>query len=203
MSKVSVFNIPRRAVNYIRKKFFIKQFKNCARSSGFGMEGFGKGCVILGKENICIGENSWFGVGSEVVAYNSHLGQKLNASLNIGNNVRATSRCRITCAGEIVIEDDVLLAPEVFITDHNHGMDPEYKGGYSPQPLQVKSVRIEKGVWLGQRVTILPGVTVGKHSIIGANSVVTRSVPEYCIAVGNPAKVIKRWNLKTKEWEKV
>ena len=53
--------------------------------------------------------------GSEVVAYNSHLGQKLNASLNIGNNVRATSRCRITCAREIVIEDDVLLAPEVFI----------------------------------------------------------------------------------------
>ena len=197
------FNIPKKVVNYIRKSIYIKPFKKCARSSGFGRDGLGKGCFISGKENIGIGENTWLDEGCEIIAYNSHLNQNLYANLCIGDNVRVHKRCRITCAGEIVIEDDVLLAPEVFITDHNHGMNPEYTGGYSPQPLQVKSVRIEKGVWLGQRVTILPGVTVGKHSIIGANSVVTRSVPEYCIAVGNPAKVIKRWNFETKKWEKV
>lgn len=197
------FNLPKKVVNYIRKSIYIKQFKKYARSSGFGSDGLGKKCVIVGKNNISIGENTWIDDGCELIAYNSHFEQKLYANLCIGDNVRIHKRCRITCAGEIVIENNVLMAPEVFITDHNHGMAPEYLGGYSPQPLLVKDVRIENGVWLGQRVTILPGVTVGKHSIIGANSVVTRSVPEYCIAVGNPAKVIKHWNFETKEWEKV
>ena len=191
----------KKVINYIKKSLFIKPFKYCARNSGFGNVGYGDGCIIKGKENISVGDNTRFGSGSEIYAYNSHFGQKLSSCLTIGDNVRATARCRITCAGKITIGNNVLIAPEVFITDHNHGMNPEHPGGYSPQPLLVKDVSIEDGVWLGQRATVLPGVIIGKHSIIGANSVVTHSIPEYCIAVGNPAKVIKRWNHITKEWE--
>lgn len=197
-----IFNFPKRVISYIRKTRFIKKFKYCARSSGFGENGCGKDCIFIGKENMCIGKNTRFGPESELYAYNSHFSQKLNSELIIGDNVRATARCRITCAGKIVIGNNVLIAPEVFITDHNHGMDPTDERGYSPQPLNVANVIIEEGVWIGHRSTILPGVVIGKHSIIGANSVVTNDIPEYCIAVGVPAKVIKRWNEAEKRWER-
>ena len=98
------------------------------------------------------------------------------------------------------LRNDVLLGPDVFITDHNHGMNPNTQGGYSSQPLIVKDVTIEEGVWLGQRVCVMPGVTVGAHSIIGANSVVTHNVPPYSIVVGAPARVIKRWVFDQNKW---
>jgi acetyltransferase-like isoleucine patch superfamily enzyme len=63
-------------------------------------------------------------------------------------------------------------------------------------------VRIEKGCWIGEKVIILPGVNIGERSIIGAGSVVTKSIPAYSIAVGNPARVIKTWNKDSKQWVK-
>ena len=82
-------------------------------------------------------------------------------------------------------------------------MDPTLLEGYGNQKLTVRNVVIEDGVWLGQRVCVLSGVTIGAHSIIGANSVVTKNIPPYCIAVGAPARVIKCWNFEAAEWERV
>ena len=62
---------------------------------------------------------------------------------------------------------------------------------------------IEDNVWLGDNVTVLPGVTIGRGSIIGSNAVVSKSIPPYSIAVGIPARVIKRWDEETKSWRKV
>lgn len=76
-------------------------------------------------------------------------------------------------------------------------MNPE-QGGYSKQPLIINEVIIEDGVWLGQRV-VLPGVKIGKNAIVGANSVVTHNIPENTIAVGSPAKVIKRLDGESKQ----
>lgn len=121
----------------------------------------------------------------------------------IGNHVRIHRGSRVIAAGSIILDDDVLIAPEVFITDYNHGMDPEAVGGYSKQPLVVKSVKISEGSWLGQRVCIMPGVTIGKHCIIGAASVVTRDIPDYCIAVGPLARVVKRWDKALAAWVRV
>ena len=61
-------------------------------------------------------------------------------------------------------------------------------------------VLLENGVWIGNSTIILPGVTIGEKSIIGAGSVVTKSIPPYCIAAGNPAKVIKKYDFNTKMW---
>jgi lipopolysaccharide O-acetyltransferase len=69
--------------------------------------------------------------------------------------------------------------------------------------LSTKPVRIEDNVWIGEYVTVLAGVTIGKGSIIGALSVVTSNIPPYAIAVGIPAKVIKIYNEEKKIWEKV
>lgn len=179
----------KKAIGRVRKTFFIRRFHSCDLSSGFE-----KNCKFVGTNHMDIGKNSFFGEGCEIIALDSHFGQSLNPCLNIGSHVRITARGRITCAGNVTIEDDVLMAPDVFITDHNHGMNPTKRGGYSPQPLIVKDVRICEGVWLGQRACVLPGVTIGAHSIIGANSVVTHDIPAYSIAVGSPARVVKVWD---------
>lgn len=184
----------------IKRKKLFKSFRCCGTNNYFGTDDCGKTCKIVGNKNMSFGQYNSFGEGCELIALNSHFGQVLNSHLHIGDHVRVTARGRITCAGNITIEDDVLMAPDVFITDHNHGMNPEYPGGYSPQALIVKDVKICQGVWLGQRVCVLPGVTIGAHSIIGANSVVTHDIPPYSIAVGAPARVVKVWNHNTKKW---
>ena len=102
-----------------------------------------------------------------------------------------------------MIEDDVLIAPDVFITDHNHGLNPEAVDGYSSQKLIVRETVIRKGVWIGQKACVLAGVEIGEHSVIGAGSIVTHDIPSFCIAVGNPARVIKQWDSQTKHWKNV
>ncbi|WP_405373425.1 DapH/DapD/GlmU-related protein [Pseudobutyrivibrio sp.] len=96
-----------------------------------------------------------------------------------------------------------MIASNVLICSENHGIDPESTTPYMSQPLISKPVSIGEGSWIGEMVCILPGVHIGKKCIIGAGSVVTKSIPDYSIAVGNPAKVIKKYNFKTHNWEKV
>ena len=83
----------------------------------------------------------------------------------------------------------------------NHGIDPECSTPYMDQELTGLPVRIGTGCWIGEKVIILPGVSIGEKSIIGAGSIVTKKVPSYSIAVGNPAKIIKKYNFSTHRWE--
>lgn len=93
----------------------------------------------------------------------------------------------------IVIEDDVLLGPNVSIYSSTHNFDditkPVKEQGYN-----VSGVLLKKGCWVGVNSVILPGVTIGQNSVIGANSVVTKDIPDFSIAVGSPAKVIRNLN---------
>lgn len=200
---MNMFSIPKRFFNRIKKELFIKNFKSFDISSGIGNIGFGDTCEIVGKHNISVGKNTWIGPNSELLVYDSHFQQKLNSNLSFGDNVRIQCRIRITCAGNIIIGNDVLFGPDVFVTDHNHGMDATFNGGYSPQNIIIDDVKIEDGCWIGQRCCIMPGVNIGAHSIIGTNSVVTKSIPPYSIAVGSPAKVVKTWDFEKSKWVKV
>ncbi len=123
--------------------------------------------------------------------------------VQIGYGFSATEFFRLTALEKVTIGNNVLIGSSVTIMDCNHGTDPDIQGGYLKQQMITGKVVIEDGVWCGDHVIILPGVTIGQHSIIGAGSIVTKSIPEYCIAVGNPAKVIKRWNAEYKRWEKL
>jgi len=131
-----------------------------------------------------------------------------NRVLKIGDNVEINDYVHIAAVLNIEIGNHVLIASKVFITDHNHG---NYTGDDQSHPMEppkdrklaAKPVKIEDNVWIGEYVTILPGVTVGKGSIIGTSSVVTRDIPPYTIAVGIPAKVIKRYNEQKGIWEPV
>ena len=91
----------------------------------------------------------------------------------------------------ITIEDDVFFGPNVYVTDQNHGFDdPNLPIGR--QSVGEEPVRIGEGSWLGANVVVLPGVTIGKHVAVGAGSVVTKDLPDHCVAVGSPARVIKQ-----------
>lgn len=198
-----LFTLPWRVVRHLKCSRFYEQFPNISRGAYVGTDGIGKDCSLEGNEKLTIGKDSLVGKGSELLVYQNHFAQPLDGCLTIGSHVRMTARCRITCAGHITIGNDTLIAPDVFITDHNHGMDPELPGGYSPQKLTVRNVSIGEGVWLGQRVSVLPGAVIGDHSIIGANSVVTGEIPRYSMAVGSPARVIKKWDFDEKRWKHV
>ena len=105
-------------------------------------------------------------------------------SVKIGKNVFINSNLLAMARGGITIEDHVRIAANVQLISNNH--DP-----YDLEILTCKPVLIKEAAWIGAGATILPGVCVGCHAIVGAGSVVTKDVPDYAVAVGNPAKVIR------------
>jgi acetyltransferase-like isoleucine patch superfamily enzyme len=92
----------------------------------------------------------------------------------------------------IEIGNDVWTGHNVYITDQNHGYE-DVERPISQQSQPERAVKIGDGSWLGYGSVVLPGVTIGKHVVVGANSVVTHDIPDYSVAVGVPAKVIKRF----------
>ena len=104
--------------------------------------------------------------------------------IKIGKRVFINANLLAMARGGITIEDDVQIAANVQIITNNH--DP-----YERMVLSCKPVLIRKGAWIGAGATILPGVCIGKHAIVGAASIVTKDVPNHAVVAGNPAKVIK------------
>ncbi len=152
---------------------------------------------------ITIGNGVFFAEHS-FLAVNTHfLGTHYHPSLIVGDNVRIGSNVIIGCIDSVIIEDDVLMADRVFISDHTHS----YKDASLPigkQPLVTKGeVRIKKGAFIGVNAVVLPGVTIGRNSVVGASSVVTKSVPDYSVVAGNPAKVIKTYDRRRSNWARV
>ncbi|MEI2275652.1 acetyltransferase [Sphingobacterium sp. ML3W] len=125
--------------------------------------------------------------------------------LIFGNNVQLNDYVHIAAGDKVVIGNDVLIASRVFISDLNHG---SYTGEVQDSPLTkpnerllfTKPVHIKDNVWIGENVCILPGVTIGRGCVIGSMSVVTKSIPDYSIAVGIPAKVVKQYDFETNRW---
>lgn len=161
---------------------------------------------ISGAEYIKTGLGCCIGEGSKLLCkdfYTSGITtQPLKPNLQIGYNFHATRNLVIQCGGSINIGNNVLIASDVFIIDYNHGMNASYPN-YLDSPLEIHDINISDGVWIGNNVIILPGVSIGKKCIIAAGSVVTKSIPDYTIAAGNPAKVIKYWDHKTKQWLRI
>lgn len=158
---------------------------------------------IRNRRFIQIGKGFTTGFGCRLEAY-----PQTTASgpiLVFGKNVEINDYVHIAAGEKITIGDHVLIASKVFISDLNHG---NYKGENADSPLSTpnsrklstRPVTIKDNVWIGEGVCIMPGVTIGFGSIIGASSVVTKDIPDYAIAVGSPAKVVKVYDFTTEQW---
>lgn len=153
----------------------------------------GNARILFHSTNVEIGKNVFIGRGS-------WLSVKQGARFKVGDNSVLNGFISISCTSSIEIGRNVLFAERVFIGDADHGFEDvniPIKDQTTTQPFPVK---IEDDCWIGVNVCILKNITIGKHSIIGAGSVVTKSVPPYSIAVGNPARVIKKYDFDRKEW---
>jgi len=141
-----------------------------------------------------------FSVGSNCIIEDFATINNGVGDVSIGNNVGIGLSNVII--GPVKIGNYVMLAQNIVISGLNHG----YEDITTPPRLQkvvTKQITIEDNVWIGANSVVTAGVTIGKHAIIGAGSVITKDIPEYSVAVGNPARVIKKYNFESGNWEKV
>lgn len=166
-----------------------KQFKAFGANSGIN-----KPIYLRGGKYITIGDNFHCDHRLRLDAIDIYNNQIFTPSIIIGNNVTIQKDCHIGAIDKIVIGNNVLMGSKIFISDHAHG-DTSMDSFFLPpldRPLTSKGpVYIDNNVWIGEGAVILSGVTIGENSIIGANAVVTKSIPRNCVAAGNPAKIIK------------
>lgn len=114
-------------------------------------------------------------------------------NIKIGKNVWIQQGCTFFDRGGIEIGDDTFIAPKVNLITLNHVVNP-----YERSSTYAKPIKIGKRVWIGIAATVLPGVTIGDNSIIGAGAVVTKDVPTNVVVAGNPAKIIKHIEVEAK-----
>lgn len=174
------------------------------KASGFGA--FGLGSVICFPYDTIVNEHA-FTIGADTLV---NTGAVLSCGWGPGqpglppDMLRIGDRCLIGRGSSIVahlsiiLEDDVWTGQQVHITDLNHGyVDLDRPIAQQADP--ALPVRIGAGSWLGHHVVVLPGVTIGKHVVVGAGSIVTRDLPDFSVAVGSPARVIRRFD-ETDGW---
>lgn len=150
---------------------------------------------VQGFNSIRIGKNFVSGKNLRMQAISSYYDFKYEGKIEIGNDVTINPNCQIVAIDKVVIGNNVLIASNVFISDHSHGDINFTDIEIAPALRKLDSkgpIIIEDNVWIGQNVSILPNITIGKNAIIGANSVVTRNVPSNTIVVGSPAKVVRQ-----------
>lgn len=125
--------------------------------------------------------------------------------LSIGNRVNIEQGVHIICQGEVIIEDEVSIAPYCGIFDTAHPNDPPDVGPKIGDRLSdtYDRVRIGKGTLIGMHVVILPNVSIGEGCVIGAGSIVRGDIPDYCVAVGAPARVVATFDRETRKWTRV
>ena len=163
--------------------------------------------AIRGKKYIDFGNRLTTGVGCRFDCFRSN--SEKRKTLIFGSRVQLNDYVHIVAMESVVIGDDVLMASHVFISDNSHG---SYKGdSYDTSPdispierqYRTSPITIGEKSWIGEGVIVMPGISIGKGCVIGAHSVVSKSIPDYSIAAGTPAKVIKKFNFKTGHWEVV
>ena len=138
-----------------------------------------------------------FGSIGKNVAIDVNFFCDFGSNIFIGDDVIINSNCTFIDNEKITIGSKVLIAPNVQIYTAYHPLLPDQRFIEKKEDSNcyyktcADPVEIKDGVWIGGGVIILPGVTIGENSVIGAGSVVTRSIPENCVAVGNPCRVIK------------
>lgn len=157
---------------------------------------------IRGYRHMLLGARLTTGVGLRLDAFPA----QPRTVLHIGDDVQLNDCVHIAAVEHVSIGNHTLIASKVFIADHHHGEyrepDPSSAPRVAPadRPLVSRPVHIGERVWLGEHVCVLPGVRIGDGAIIGAGAIVTTDIPSECIAVGNPARVVRRYDATVGRW---
>lgn len=135
----------------------------------------------------------------EIYPLTKHENQSFDSRIVLGNSVYIGDWVQLHAMGSITIGDGCVVSDFVYVSDTAHGMDPT-KGPILKQPLVSRGpVKLGEHTFVGLGSSILPGVTLGKHCIVGTRSVVTRSFPDYSVIAGSPARLIRTLNPETDE----
>ena len=150
---------------------------------------------FINPKYIEIGDDCQFGPGCRIEAWDKYLDDRFTPSIVFGKDVRINSKCHIGSINRVEIGDECLLGSNVMIIDHSHGRSTLEEATLHPSNRRLYSkgpVKIGNRCWICENVVILPGVTIGEGTVIGANAVVTKDIPAYCVAAGNPARVVRK-----------
>ena len=145
---------------------------------------------IVLENNVYIAENAWLMGNAEK-----------HETLRIGEGTVIGHYSHIIARKSVTIENNVLIADKVFISDCTHAYEDPNVPVIQQSVNLLEAVKIGEGSWLGENVCVC-GASVGKHCVIGANSVVKKDIPDYCVAVGSPARIVKRYDFNKKKWVK-
>ncbi len=160
----------------------------------------GKGSKIRHRSRIDVFPWNKFEIGDLTTIEDFTTVNNGSGAVLLGNRVRVGIGSVII--GPVTMGNGSGLGQHVFVSGFNHGYKDGSKNS-STQPLDIKPVIIEDDVHIGANSVVTAGVTIGTRTQIGAGSVVTKNIPPYSIAVGNPCRVIKRFNTETKQWERI
>jgi lipopolysaccharide O-acetyltransferase len=137
--------------------------------------------MVIG-DDVFVGPGSWLQVLDENGA---------DVAIEIGHGTSIAGGCVISAASSVRLGRKVLIARNVYISDHIHAYDDTTRAVLDQGVTRIEAVEIGDGAWLGENVVVCPGVSVGRGAVVGANAVVTDDVPDYSLAVGAPARIVR------------
>ena len=181
------------AVSYVQHKPFFKKYH---------YSDVIKSPIILTPHCIEMEENVYIGHHARIEGVERWDGKKFSPLIRFCKGVSVQQNLHLTCANSVIIGANTAIAANVTITDIHHPYD-DISLPIEHQMIKVKEVSIGEDCKIYNNVVILPGVHIGKHCTIGANSVVNQDIPDYSVAAGNPAKVVKKYDFNNKEWKKI
>jgi acetyltransferase-like isoleucine patch superfamily enzyme len=187
-----------RIVRFVRKKIYFITYKN--KFKLLHPESYiHKLLRVDGMENISIHKKVVIQKMTWIAA--KPIKSSLNCDLIIGEGTTIGNFNHIYATRKIYIGKNVLTADKVFISDNTHNYENINVPIINQGIKQLSNVEIGDGSWIGENAIII-GAKIGKNCVIGANSIVNKDIPDYCIAVGSPAKIIKKYNLEKEKWER-
>jgi acetyltransferase-like isoleucine patch superfamily enzyme len=157
---------------------------------------FGRGSVLeppirlTGEARISVGDGVYVAAGSWLQVLDA---QGDGVAIEIGDGTSIAGSCVLSAARSVRLGKKVLFARNVYIADHMHAFEDRAQAVLDQGITRIAPVEICDGAWLGQNVVVGPGVRIGRGAVIGANSVVLEDVPDYSVAVGAPARVVRRF----------